>query len=372
MPDRTVGTGTTRGPLVSVITPVFNGAPYLAECLESVLAQSHRNWECAIVDNASTDETPEIAEQFAARDSRIRHLRFDEFVSATANHNRAFMSISPESTFCKVVQADDWMYPECLSQMIRAAEVSETVGVIGAYQLWGTRIHLDGLPYTTTFASGRDILRGTLLGRFNVTGGPTATMLRSAYVRERQPFWIDGFRHEDTEAVFWMLSKHDFAFVHQVLTFARAQAGSRITRSVDMNSAAAEDIVFLLRYGRMIFDGRPLLDDDEFRKRLRTCLYTYVWWHLRDLRTMSRFRDAVYFTFHEAKRSHIFAEARGDVDVDAATTIVGALLARGIAHTRSAPREPVFVGSPSAVPVSLGRLGVRRLKRTFGNGTGVE
>src|SRR4051794_27053545 len=105
-------------PLVSIVTPVYNGEPYLAECIESVLAQTYDNWDYTIVDNASTDATPSIAARYAARDPRIRHLRFDELADVTANHNRAFESISPASEFCKMLQADYWLYPECLSRMV--------------------------------------------------------------------------------------------------------------------------------------------------------------------------------------------------------------------------------------------------------------
>src|SRR5262249_15128539 len=153
------------------------------------------NWECAIVDNASTDATPEIAASFSKRESRIRHLRFEEFVDAGENHNRAFDSINPESTFCKVVQADDWLYSHCLAEMVAAAGASETVGVVSSYQLWGEHVHLNGLPYQTTLAEGHDILRNTLLGRFNVTGNATANMVRSSLIRERRPFYRVEFLH---------------------------------------------------------------------------------------------------------------------------------------------------------------------------------
>ena len=48
-------------PKVMVLTPVYNGAAYLRECIESVLAQDYQNWEYLIVDNCSTDGCPEIA-----------------------------------------------------------------------------------------------------------------------------------------------------------------------------------------------------------------------------------------------------------------------------------------------------------------------
>lgn len=316
-------------PFVTVVTPVFNGEDHIVECIESVLAQTYRNWNFVIVDNASTDATPEIAQQYAALDSRIQHLRFEEFVEATANHNRGFDSISDASEFCKVVQADDWLFPECLERMTAAAAGNPSVGMIGAYQLRGTSVDLTGLPSTTTVASGREILRGSLLGHFNVTGPPTATMLRSSCIRARRPFWNEHFRHEDEDATFWMLSNHDFAFVHQVLTFSRPQAGSRWEWSEQMNSHDAENIVFLLRYGRAVADGTPVLTEGEYRARLRHRLRNFVWWHARQVGRFSRLRDPEFFELHQLKRQQILAEANGDREVGVAMAAVGALLKRG-------------------------------------------
>ena len=60
-------------PLVSVVTPVHNGAPYIEECMTSVLRQTYANWSHAVVDNCSTDGTSELVAAFARTDSR-RHL----------------------------------------------------------------------------------------------------------------------------------------------------------------------------------------------------------------------------------------------------------------------------------------------------------
>ncbi len=59
-------------PLVSVVTPVHNGEAFLAECIESVLAQSYDRWEYTIVNNCSTDRSLEVAERYAQKDSRVR------------------------------------------------------------------------------------------------------------------------------------------------------------------------------------------------------------------------------------------------------------------------------------------------------------
>src|ERR1041385_635284 len=115
-------------PLVSVVTPVYNGEGYLRECIESVLAQTYTNWDYTIVNNRSTDRTLEIAQEYAARDARIRVVTNEAFVRVIANYNNAFRQISPHSKYCKVVASDDSLLPECLERMVRLAEERPTVG----------------------------------------------------------------------------------------------------------------------------------------------------------------------------------------------------------------------------------------------------
>ena len=60
---------------VSIIIPAYNCEDFLAETLDSVLHQTHSNWECLIVDDGSTDKTMQVAESYANRDTRIRCYR---------------------------------------------------------------------------------------------------------------------------------------------------------------------------------------------------------------------------------------------------------------------------------------------------------
>ena len=71
---------TVEQPLVSILTPVYNGADYLAECIESVLQQTYQNYEYIIVNNCSTDGTLQIALDYALKDKRIRVLNNEKFV----------------------------------------------------------------------------------------------------------------------------------------------------------------------------------------------------------------------------------------------------------------------------------------------------
>src|SRR3974377_1559809 len=100
---------TALQPLVSVLTPVYNGAEFLAECIESVLAQTYTSWDYTIIDNCSSDESLAVAQSYAARDHRIRVVRNERFLPIIQNHNNAIRQISPASKYCKFVFADDWL-----------------------------------------------------------------------------------------------------------------------------------------------------------------------------------------------------------------------------------------------------------------------
>src|SRR5271157_3883591 len=127
-------------PLVSVVTPVHNTAPYLTDCIRSVLAQSYQAWEYIIVNNASTDGSLEIAESFAAVDSRIRIVNTDRLLPQVVNFNFALRHISPGSRYCKMVFADDWIYPKCLEEMVGLAETDPEIAIVGAYRIGGDRV----------------------------------------------------------------------------------------------------------------------------------------------------------------------------------------------------------------------------------------
>src|SRR5580698_8030349 len=93
---------TASQPLVSVVVPVYNEEQFLAECLESILAQTYGNWECVIVNNYSTDRSPEIARRYADSDPKIKVYDTAEFLRAVPNFNGALRRISPASKYVKI------------------------------------------------------------------------------------------------------------------------------------------------------------------------------------------------------------------------------------------------------------------------------
>jgi glycosyltransferase involved in cell wall biosynthesis len=261
---------TAQEPLVSVLTPVYNGEKYLAECIESVLGQTYRNWEYIIVNNRSTDRTREIIADYAAADSRIRLIDNSHFVSAIENHNIAFDGMSQASKYCKLVQADDWLFPECIEKMVRLAEVAPAAGVIGSYHLAGDKVRSDGVPSHISVIPGAELCRRTLLGEIYLFWRPTCLLLRSDIVRKRRPFYRAMHLNTDVDALYEVLQECDFGFVHQVLTFVRRHEGSQTRQD-----ARKSDTQRLSRLGLLKKFGPVFLEAQELEARAAKLLDDY-------------------------------------------------------------------------------------------------
>jgi glycosyltransferase involved in cell wall biosynthesis len=208
-------------PLVSVVTPFYNTAPYLAQCIESVLAQTYPHFEYILMDNCSTDGSADIAETYARRDSRIRLIRCSEFLSQLANYNRALTQVSDESEYCKIVQADDWIFPKCLQLMVRAFKQSESIGLVSSYWLSGNDLWGSGFPLQTPMLTGKEAVRWFLLADITPFGSQTQVMYRSSVVRRNKPFFNVSFPFADVLKCIEILEHWDYGFVYQVLSFAR-------------------------------------------------------------------------------------------------------------------------------------------------------
>ena len=256
-------------PLVSVLTPVYNTEKYLAECIQSILSQSYTHWEYIIVNNCSTDGTLDIAKTFAEKDPRIRIHNNKEFVDIMTNHNLSLRQISAESKYCKIVAADDWIFPDCVTQMVDLAEANPTVGIVAAYSIRGEEIGNVGLSYPSTVVPGKDICRRSLLGGPYVFGSPTGLLYRSDLVRSVEAFYPNLSPHADTAACYAYLQRCDFGFVHQVLTYTRMNTEQTSERSRQLNYYIAEHLRYLVEYGPIY------LDKVELEKRIRKHMVNY-------------------------------------------------------------------------------------------------
>jgi len=309
-------------PLVAVVTPVFNGAEYLASAIESVRGQTYDNWTMTIVDNASSDDTPRIAERYAATDPRISHARFSEHVDANENHVRAFVLGAETSDYCKILQADDLLFPKCLEAMVSLGEAAPRVGIVGGYRLRGDVIDLAGLPRDVSVTKGSSILRQSLLGGPYVTGSPSSLLYRADLIRRRDPFLDLGYWHCDTEAAYWAFTQGDFALVHDVMTYSRRQPVSRISWANEMNTYNPENIRFLLRYGPHALTG------DELRSQMRLELTKYLTFLAKQRFKPPRWLVDGFWSYHGNQIELIVRDADSQLDLGLFPRIAGIVTGR--------------------------------------------
>ncbi len=257
--------GVPKAPLVSIVTPFYNTDAHLEECVTSVLRQTYSNWEYVLLNNCSTDKSPEIMERYAKRyPGKIRFVHNATFLSQVQNYNAALRLISPNSKYCKVVQADDWLFPDCVRSMVEVAEAHPTVGIVAAYELEGDEVRLGGLPYPSPEVSGWDAARLYFLQGKYLFGTPTSLLLRSELIRSRQPFYDERYApFEDGHACFDLLKSWNFGFVHQVLTYSRRENNSIIS------TVRSFGLELFLHFSMLVAHGRDYLSEEEYRRCLK-------------------------------------------------------------------------------------------------------
>jgi len=278
-------------PLVSILTPVFNGGRYLGEAIESVLSQSYTHWCYLIVNNCSTDDTLAVAERYARKDSRITVVTNDSFVNCESNHNNAFRRISPDCRYCKVISADDWLLPGALERFVDFALEHPTVGIVGSYQQSGDTVRWKGLSPDTSVISGREVCRRTLLEELQVFGNPTSLLYRSDLVRRAESFFPHDRPYADTSACYANLHDCDFGFIHEVLTVERVHAERVSVRAQLLDTGVLALLETVIEHGPAYLTQSELR---VLRARVEAAYYRTL------TRGLLRLKGRSYLEFHDA------------------------------------------------------------------------
>jgi glycosyltransferase involved in cell wall biosynthesis len=242
-------TNLTSQPLVCVITPVYNGKQYMAKCIESVLNQTYSNWEYVIVDNCSTDGTKELAAKYAEADKRIRIVDNDSFLTSLQNQNNALKMMSPESKYCKILHADDWLFPECIEKMVELSEDHPNVGIVSSYILSDNTVLGSGLPYTETVMPGTVPCKLWLVEGRYLFGNPSSLLIRSDLIRNRKLLYDETYLNTDQIACFELLKYSDFGFIHQILSYMRIHEEQVSSLTVICKTKALDKLILLEKYG---------------------------------------------------------------------------------------------------------------------------
>jgi glycosyltransferase involved in cell wall biosynthesis len=275
-------------PLVSVLTPTYNGAAFVRETIESVLAQSYRPIEHIVVDDASSDGTAEIVEECAARHlDRITFVRMTERAGPCRRRNDALDRA--QGAYLAWLDHDDVWLPAKIEQQVEALEADPGAGF--AYTQYERFDHDTGQMLFRSDIDGE----GEVLRRLFVEGcfisSSTVLIRRSAMERRGLRFRDREFAFGDDHflwlalALDWRLARVDEVLarlrVHGANTSADVADGQNwLVSSVALLNEFVEtfpDAAEKLGAARRIGIGRhwawAALYDLERRRRLRAALF---------------------------------------------------------------------------------------------------
>lgn len=200
---------------VTIVLPVYNCAAYLAQCLESLLVQTFRDFKLLVIDDGSSDGSMEIIQQYAALDKRIRIQRYKSNQGLVYVLNEAIAQC--ESEFIARMDADDWCEPERLAIQVEYLQRYPSVAIVGSWiQLFGDRDEVWHYRQQDAF------IKAMLL--FKTSGFSHSSLMARTRLLKDFPY-DPAYRHvEDTEL--WtrimVAQPHwEFANIPQVLTHYR-------------------------------------------------------------------------------------------------------------------------------------------------------
>ena len=188
-------------PLLSVIVPVYNVAPYLDQCLGSILSCGYSELEVIVVDDGSTDGSPTLCDAWAERDARLRVIHQPN-AGQSAARNRALEQMRGD--YFTFVDADDWVAPLAFTRGIAYLEEHPEVGLL---ELGYAEVSSEQEPKpqlrTSQSLSAREVL--ALFARMQgPLGMPWGKLFRTALAGHLR--FPEGRIYEDTPFVFRALS----------------------------------------------------------------------------------------------------------------------------------------------------------------------
>jgi glycosyltransferase involved in cell wall biosynthesis len=253
-------------PRVTICVPVYNCEDLIDACLASALEQSYRDFECLVVDNASTDST--FDRVLAHKDPRIRAMRNTENIGPNANHNVCIEHARGD--LIQFLHSDDRLLPDCLSRLVPTFD-DPRVGLAfaprridcphsGWVRMFG-KLHAplepldpvnDGMTIVRKYVD-----RGSI---GNWIGEPTSVMVRRSALLEVGGFSTEMMYSDDMELWLRILARSDAAWVDSELSVRTMNAQS-LTADYARNNDAWLDRPWMLS---------ALARNHDLERRIRT------------------------------------------------------------------------------------------------------
>jgi glycosyltransferase involved in cell wall biosynthesis len=265
---------------VDVVIPCYQYGRFLRECVGSVLSQGVTDLRILIIDNASTDDSVEVARELAAQDSRIEVIAHRTNVGATASYNKGIQWASAD--YFVLLDADDLLAPGCLARalpvMEASGDVSFTYGIEAFQYPDGTmQVHpLHSEQAEWEVKPGREFIADVCRTPRNYVGAPTVVRRTSAQKR------VGHYRPElpyTDDLEMWLR----LATVGSVASISRVQGIRRLHQlqmSTDYRNTMVRDFVEREAAFESFFanEGRLVPGSDRLLAQARRSLGEHAYW----------------------------------------------------------------------------------------------
>lgn len=244
-------------PLVAICTPVYNGGKFIRDALECVQAQTYRNIVHVVSDNASTDDTPRILEEFQGRRVPLIVSRSPQTVPIMPNWNRVIGLAPTDAKWLRILCADDLMTPDAVEKMVALGEANPSVGLVGCGRLLnGTEDNFDWPPVQSVYP-GRKAIR-MHFARMGTVYGPHVLVRRDRILDAEKPFDETMFG-ADTDMCLRVLRSCDFAYCHEILAITREHPATvSATAMVKRRLHFFDWLIMMDRHGPYAFEPDEL------------------------------------------------------------------------------------------------------------------
>jgi|GEM_PF-1109838 len=209
-------------PKVSVCIDVYNYEAFLPEAIESVLKQDFTDFEVIVVDDCSKDRSYEIAQSYAAKDSRVIALRNPQNLGMVKNRNACLRPAKGE--YVKILHADDFHCTnDALGKMVAVLDTNPGVSLVACAMQFvdpaSRNLHRFSYFEDRKAVTGTTVITRSLRDRRNLVGGPSATMFR----REKGLRGFDEqlFHSADWEMWLHLLEQGAFSYIDEPLVAYR-------------------------------------------------------------------------------------------------------------------------------------------------------
>ncbi len=265
-----------KQPLVAVVTPVYNGSPYLEKTLDCVQAQTYPNLIHVVLDNASTDDTPQVIAKAQGGRVPILAQRNSSVLPQVENWNAAMALAPAEAAYVKFLCADDLIRADAVERMVAIAQAHPRVQFVTAVDVFDDLVKPNSFDQEDRVYDGRECVRRLVCGDISWFPFPHL-FFRVTPERLNNPFNPAASPAQDADFVIRLLLKGDMGFISDPLFYTRKHESAATSQMGGDRLFIITGLQRLRRYGGKVLSPKEF--EQQSKEAMRLLLrHVLAWW----------------------------------------------------------------------------------------------